>query len=68
MSIFHTLFVTLADNELAWGPGGGAPEAQDMIDNRLRSDEHPGPTLGPSVGFGGRVPKTRGFRHLITVR
>ena len=40
MSIFYSLFVTLAGHKLVFGPGGGAPGSSEVLGNKLLSDEH----------------------------
>ena len=40
MSIFYTLFVTLAGHKLVFGPVGGAPGSSEVLGNKLLSDEH----------------------------
>ena len=58
---FDTSFVTLIDRELAWGPGGRAPGGSEVLDNRLRSHEHPGARLRAVVVFRGQSPGSSGL-------
>ena len=67
MSIFYTLFVTLAGHKLVLGPGGRAPRSSRVLGNRLRSDEHPGARLR-AIGWvrGAEPRKLRALGNLIT--
>ena len=40
MSIFYTLFVTLAGHKLVLGPGSGAPRSSGVLYIQSSSDEH----------------------------
>ena len=75
MSIFYTLFVTLAGHKLVLGPGSGSPRSSGVLYIQSSSDEHIlyliCDTGRTQIGVGSRErspKKLRGFIHSIIVR
>ena len=65
----YTLFMTLAGKTFAWGPGGGDPRSSEVLSIKIPSNKHPAIRLRALGGVQGQSHwKSRGFKHLITVR